>query len=281
MALRILALLLAMLSAASAAKYEAKPGQWTWNVWMSPPYREAYPNWLEFRAKVAALNGIKDTDEAFRRLEPNTMLEYPSIATADISREIELAVAKLKAEREQAVAKLNERIAELEHGLKLADEKLALAAVRTGELPGWFSWGWSFWNILLIALLLAAVAGLFLMHRAAPIAAVPSDYNTVVDERRRLQEENDYLRFFLDKYAYPYELPQDFGSIKGRSRRIYLQRAQSIDGDDAVFVYGTPHPVKVANLKERFANADPKLYDYYGLIKGDIPTSRIRTVRSG
>lgn len=284
---RILALLLATLGTASAVQYEAKPGQWTWNVCTSAPYKALYPNWLDCRAEVARLNGLENTDEAFRTLDPGTkFLEYPD--PVNIDERIRKAVERIKIEKDAAIAQLEGDVARLKRQAALADERLAAAMA--------YSWFWDWRTLLLLLLFLLALASaigaaLALSRRRGTVAtadnsrfgklddenrALATQVAELEERNRTLAADNRELAAALDSVAYRFDLPADIVPQTGNSRYVYLPRGPLDGAEETVYVYGTDRPVYAKNVLRKFNEVDDAVLSHYGLRRDLTITRRTR-----
>jgi hypothetical protein len=271
-----LGLSLSSATAPGETSFKVKRGQYPWHVWNSPVYKQNY-TWPEFRKQVAELNNLPNTEVAFRHLKRDTELKIPALpgATASASD-----IAKAKADQKA--------IDDATHSVDKAlwdTEKKRLQDALDRAVGSIYS-NYSFWLWVLGTLLIGAGIAYFITRRYYDVDPDSSELRRLRAETTHLRHqlrESDARDYFLKEYTYAYEVPDDLGRVFGKTKHVYLLKAEPIEGEEAVYVHGETLPVKVRNLKRYFFEAGrnkPHVLEYYHITKSDreadtVPTGRL------
>ncbi len=266
-------------------KFAIEEGRYLWHVWDTPAYRQAFPDWAQFKAEVAELSGLPNADDAYHFLQPGFELSLPDLPQDTPSKnavDVQQIKVDVRQQVEQEFAK--ERI-------KLQEEIKNLKSETEGADQSYF------W-VLAIALFLLGTA-IFLHYlngkKKMKIAELQEE-NVVLTEnvktlaedvvilkkdKELLLKDTDLHQHFLKCYTVPYTLPADIGSVLGRSQTVYVLRATNVETvgpEDEVIVYndGTLVNRKFKNLARFFDEAAMKYdagntdtLDFYGIVRSD------------
>jgi hypothetical protein len=265
-----LGLSLSSTAAPSETSFIVKRGAYPWHVWNSPVYKDNF-TWPEFRKKVAELNGLQNNDKAFRHLKRGTELKVPAPLGVEASPN---EVARIRADQQ---AQDKQAFAEVEKGLRSEIKRLEDAVSSTSVSV--FRNGF-FWLCVGLAFVVGGtIVYILLRHRrdyeAPELLESPRlrKLEAEVTHLRHWKRESEVRDYFLDQYTLPFVVPDELGKVLGKTHTIYLQRAEPIDGEPAVLVYGEQRPVKLKNLKKHLYNASDETLRFYKIEKGYVEST--------
>lgn len=248
-----------------------------WHAWNNPVVKPHF-TWPEFRKKVAELNKLPDTDYAFERLRRGTVLRIPALpgttaSASDIARakkqQLDLDEARFKVEKDAWHREKETLKAELEaRGLPLYKNFFFYLAVVCALLAGG-----------------TVVHFVSLQYYKVFDGMSPADMRKLKADATHMRHqlrESETRDHFLQQYTHAFEVPDDIGKVFGKMHLVYLLKAEPIEGDPAVQVFGESFPVKVKNLKRFFYEArssKPHVLKYYHIVQVEKEADTVATGR--
>lgn len=223
--------------------FHIKEGRYLWDVWEAPPYREAFPSWEKFKEEVARINNLPNTEKAFRTLERNRELKLPNLPRAEVYAH---QIAMLEAEVQSLKNKFHEADRAHEKEISRLNDVAASEARWQGI--------WRNGLVMAIALLIVVVLVFGWESRQARkkkeiLVQRIADFETK-------NQELEFLGHYARRYLEPVEIPRNIARvIDGRSNRIYLPKADPIEGDPAV-ILPAKGPVKIKRLNHNLAHSN-------------------------